>query len=63
MALNVLVYSDDRSTREQVLLALGHRPATDLAELQYLECATEPAVRSHLFRGRRALAKTLEEWK
>ena len=25
--------------------------------------ATEPAVRSHLFRARRALAKTLEEWK
>ncbi|MFC1406188.1 MULTISPECIES: hypothetical protein [Streptacidiphilus] len=44
MALNVLVYSDDRSTREQVLLALGKRPATDLAELQYLECATAPAV-------------------
>lgn len=44
MALNVLVYSDDRNTREQVLLALGHRPATDLAELQYLECATAPAV-------------------
>jgi DNA-binding response OmpR family regulator len=44
MALNVLVYSDDRNTREQVLLALGKRPATDLAELQYLECATEPAV-------------------
>ncbi|WP_042398863.1 response regulator transcription factor [Streptacidiphilus carbonis] len=44
MALNVLVYSDDRNTREQVLLALGHRPAADLAELQYLECATAPAV-------------------
>ena len=25
--------------------------------------ATEPAVRSHLFRARRALAKTLQEWK
>ncbi|MFC1412480.1 hypothetical protein ACEZCY_08335 [Streptacidiphilus sp. N1-12] len=44
MALNVLVYSDDRNTREQVLLALGKRPAADLAEIQYLECATEPAV-------------------
>ena len=44
MALNVLVYSDDRNTREQVLLALGKRPAADLAELHYLECATEPAV-------------------
>ncbi|MEZ0093697.1 hypothetical protein [Streptacidiphilus sp. EB129] len=44
MALNVLVYSDDRNTREQVRLALGRRPAEDLAELQYLECATAPAV-------------------
>ena len=44
MALNVLVYSDDRSTREQVRLALGRRPAADLPEIQYLECATSPAV-------------------
>jgi len=44
MALNVLVYSDDRNTREQVLLALGRRPAADLDELRYLECATAPAV-------------------
>ena len=44
MALNVLVYSDDRNTREQVRLALGRRPAPDLDELQYLECATAPAV-------------------
>jgi len=44
MALNVLVYSDDRNTREQVRLALGRRPAADLDELQYLECATSPAV-------------------
>jgi DNA-binding response OmpR family regulator len=44
MALQVLVYSDDRNTREQILLALGKRPAADLAELQYLECATAPAV-------------------
>ena len=44
MALNVLVYSDDRSTREQVRLALGRRPAADLPEVQYLECATSPAV-------------------
>ncbi len=44
MALNVLVYSDDRSTREQVRLALGRRPAADLPEIHYLECATSPAV-------------------
>jgi DNA-binding response OmpR family regulator len=42
--LTVLVYSDDRSTREAVRLALGKRPAADLPVLEYLECATEPAV-------------------
>jgi DNA-binding LytR/AlgR family response regulator len=42
--LKVLVYSDDRTTRESVRLALGKRPAADLPELEYVECATEPAV-------------------
>jgi DNA-binding response OmpR family regulator len=42
--LKVLIYSDDRSTRDAVRLALGKRPATDLPELEYVECATEPAV-------------------
>jgi DNA-binding response OmpR family regulator len=40
----VLVYSDDRNTREQVRLALGRRPAADLPAVEYLECATAPAV-------------------
>jgi DNA-binding response OmpR family regulator len=40
----VLVYSDDATTRSSVLLALGRRPSPDLPELEYLECATEPAV-------------------
>ncbi|WP_042385946.1 response regulator transcription factor [Streptacidiphilus melanogenes] len=44
MALNILVYSDDRNTREQVRLALGKRPDAELPELAYLECATAPAV-------------------
>lgn len=44
MALNILVYSDDRNTREQVRLALGKRPDAELPELVYLECATAPAV-------------------
>jgi DNA-binding response OmpR family regulator len=44
MALNVLVYSDDRNTREQVRLALGKRPDAELPEIAYLECATAPAV-------------------
>jgi hypothetical protein len=31
--LNVLVYSDDVNTRQQVILALGRRPHPDLPEL------------------------------
>ena len=42
--LKVLVYSDDRTVRQQVYLALGPRPSADLPEIEYTECATEPAV-------------------
>ncbi|MER5638613.1 hypothetical protein ABT095_16820 [Kitasatospora sp. NPDC002227] len=49
--LTVLVYSDDRNTREQVSLALGRRPAADLPELVYQECATLPAVMKALEKG------------
>lgn len=49
--LTVLVYSDDRNTREQVRTALGRRPAADLPELDYLECATTPAVLRALEKG------------
>ncbi|MET9880657.1 hypothetical protein ABZZ36_39535 [Actinacidiphila glaucinigra] len=47
----VLVYSDDRNTREQVRLAVGRRPASDLPPVEYLECATLPAVLSALESG------------
>ena len=40
----VLLYSDDRTTREQVRLALGRRVAADLPELQIFEVATQPAL-------------------
>lgn len=40
----VLLYSDDRTTREQVRLALGTRLAADLPELDVYEVATQPAV-------------------
>ncbi|GHF32297.1 MULTISPECIES: hypothetical protein [Streptomyces] len=40
----VLVYSDDARTREQVRLAAGRRPAADVPQVEYLECATLPAV-------------------
>jgi DNA-binding response OmpR family regulator len=47
----VLVYSDDANTREQVRLAAGRRPATDVPPVRYLECATLPAVLSALDEG------------
>lgn len=40
----VLVYSDNANTREQVRLAAGRRPASDVPRVEYLECATLPAV-------------------
>jgi DNA-binding response OmpR family regulator len=42
--MRVLVYSDDSTTRAEVLLALGKRPHPDLPALEYIECATEPVV-------------------
>ncbi|MGW8376529.1 hypothetical protein [Streptomyces sp. ODS28] len=44
----VLVYSDNADTREQVRLAAGRRPAADAPKIQYIECATLPAVLSTL---------------
>ena len=54
--LKVLVYSDDVSTREQVILALGRRPHPDLPELSYVEVATEPVVLQNMDAGGIALA-------
>jgi DNA-binding response OmpR family regulator len=47
----VLVYSDDVNTREQVRLAAGRRLAADLPAIEYVECATQPAVLSALEDG------------
>lgn len=47
----VLVYSDDANTREQVRLAAGRRPAPDVPRVEFLECATLPAVISALDEG------------
>ena len=49
--LTVLVYSDDRATREQVRFALGTRPDPDLPAVEIVEVATEPAVRTALDSG------------
>ena len=40
----ILLYSDDRTTREQVRLALGRRLAADLPELEVFDVATHAAV-------------------
>ncbi|HET6634168.1 MAG TPA: hypothetical protein VFH77_03975 [Streptomyces sp.] len=44
----VLVYSDNADTRAQVRLAAGRRPAADVPSVNYVECATLPAVLSAL---------------
>ena len=49
--LKILVYSDDAHTRDQVILALGRRPHPDLAEVEYVEVATEPVVIQHMDGG------------
>lgn len=47
----VLVYSDDRSTRDQVRLALGRRVAADLPDIEVFDCATHQAVSKALDAG------------
>lgn len=47
----VLVYSDDRSVRDQVRLALGRRVAADLPDIEVFECATHQAVTKTLDAG------------
>lgn len=42
--LRVLLYSDDPDTRAAVRLAVGRRPARDLPAVEWVECATAPAV-------------------
>lgn len=43
-AATVLVYSDDRTVREQIRLALGASVAADLPRVRVVECATPRAV-------------------
>lgn len=47
----VLLYSDDRSVRDQVRLALGRRVASDLPEIEVYDCATHQAVTKALDNG------------
>lgn len=47
----ILVYSDNPRTREQVRLALGKRIRPELPELRYLEVATAPMVIAQMDAG------------
>lgn len=49
--MKVLVYSDDAETRSQIRLAIGRRPAADLPLVEFVECATQPAVVERLDQG------------
>jgi len=46
--LRVLVYSDDRGTRQQVLASIGRRPDPQLPPVETVEVATEPMVISQV---------------
>lgn len=46
--LRVLVYSDDRGTRQQVLASIGRRPDPQLPPVEIVEVATEPMVISQV---------------
>ena len=49
--LRVLLYSDNRQTREVVLTAVGTRAAKDLPTLEWIEVATHAAVVSRVEEG------------
>lgn len=51
VALRVLVYSNDATTRGRVISALGTRPHPDLPRLDHVEVATAKAVIGHMDAG------------
>lgn len=42
--IDILLYSDDVTTRDAVRLGVGRRPARDVEVASWRECATHPAV-------------------
>jgi RNA polymerase sigma-70 factor (ECF subfamily) len=48
---------------QRVAIVLRHFEGLSNAEIARITGSTIPAVRSHLFRGRRTLSQTLEEWR
>ena len=47
----ILLYSDDPTTRASVRAAVGRRPASGLPLIEWIECATAPAVLARLDAG------------
>ena len=48
---------------QRVAIVLRHFEGLPVAEIAQITGSSIPAVRSHLFRGRRTLSRTLEEWR
>ena len=48
---------------QRAVIVLHHFEGLSYAEIASVTGSTEPAIRSHLFRARRALGKKLEEWR
>ena len=48
---------------QRVAIVLRHFEGLPLAEIADITGSTVPAIRSHLFRGRRTLSTTLAEWR
>jgi RNA polymerase sigma-70 factor (ECF subfamily) len=48
---------------QRIAIVLRHFEGLSNAEIARITGSTIPAVRSHLFRGRRTLSQTLEEWR
>lgn len=48
---------------QRIAIVLRHFEGLSNAEIARITSSTIPAVRSHLFRGRRTLGQTLEQWR
>jgi RNA polymerase sigma-70 factor, ECF subfamily len=48
---------------QRIAIVLRHFEGLSNAEIAHITGSTIPAVRSHLFRGRRTLSQTLEQWR
>lgn len=50
-SLKVLVYSDDSTTRQAIMVSLGRTLSPVLPPLEFIECATEPMVVRYMDAG------------